>query len=168
MYYVCNKCHHSISVPACTDPSHTHVIYWSVLTCLCVGGPEWDEPLWSASRWRGVTGGDGRNTKTCCSHCTQRHQTRCHSHVVDWEIKVLYLIVGINDTPAVWLHFGLCRQRLSVMRTLNEKAWNSPSSPVTARSQSPQLGQIGKDPFYDRYPWIRLIGRSVLCSNAQL
>ena len=54
------------------------------------------------------------------------------------------------------------------MRTLNEKAWNSPSSPVTARSQSPQLGQIGKDPFYDRYPWIRLIGRSVLCSNAQL
>lgn len=47
------------------------------------------------------------------------------------------------------------------MRRLYESACHSDPRTVTS-----SLGMMGGDPFYDRYPWFRLIGRSfVYLSN---
>ena len=53
----------------------------------------------------------------------------------------------------------LCRQRLELMREMyNQEAELSPTSP------EPNIDSAitGGDPFYDRFPWFRLLGRCVL------
>jgi flagellar biosynthesis chaperone FliJ len=53
------------------------------------------------------------------------------------------------------------RQRMMVMREMYESACHPEPSPPTS-----SLGMIGGDPFYDRNPWFKLIGRSfVYLSN---
>ena len=49
-----------------------------------------------------------------------------------------------------------CRQRLELMREMyNNEAELSPTSP-----EHPNLDSMtGTDPFYDRFPWFRLVGR---------
>ena len=54
-----------------------------------------------------------------------------------------------------------CRQRLEEMRYLYNTAFHP-----NPRTPNSSLGMMGGDPFYDRYPWFRLIGRSfVYLSN---
>ena len=40
------------------------------------------------------------------------------------------------------------------MREIYESSYHSDPSPLNS-----SLGLMGGDPFYDRYPWFRLIGR---------
>ena len=49
----------------------------------------------------------------------------------------------------------MCRQRLAEMRHIYDSY-----SHTDPRNQNSFLGMMGGDPFYDRYPWFRLIGRS--------
>ena len=53
------------------------------------------------------------------------------------------------------------RQRLELMREMyHNEAELSPTSP------EPNIASMmGSDPFYDRFPWFRLIGRSVIFLN---
>uniref|UniRef100_A0A6Q2X137 plus-end-directed kinesin ATPase n=1 Tax=Esox lucius TaxID=8010 RepID=A0A6Q2X137_ESOLU len=52
------------------------------------------------------------------------------------------------------------RQRLDLMREMYDRAAEVPSSTVEDCDQA----LTGGDPFYDRFPWFRLVGRSVLDS----
>ena len=56
-----------------------------------------------------------------------------------------------------------CRYRLELMRTMYyNSADTSPTSPEPHNMEN----MLGGDPFYDRFPWFRLIGRSfVFLSN---
>lgn len=49
------------------------------------------------------------------------------------------------------------RQRLEEMQQFYNTSFHS--DPRTLNSS---LGMLGGDPFYDRYPWFRLIGRSFI------
>lgn len=54
------------------------------------------------------------------------------------------------------------RQRLQEMQHFYNSAFQS----INPRTLNSSLGMLGGDPFYDRYPWFRLIGRSfVYLSN---
>ena len=54
------------------------------------------------------------------------------------------------------LNDGVCRQRLELVREMyRNDAEVSPTSPQHNVSHT-------VDPFYDRFPWFRLLGRSVL------
>lgn len=48
-----------------------------------------------------------------------------------------------------------CRQRLDLMREMYDRAAEVPSS-VTEDCDNVMTGG---DPFYDRFPWFRLVGR---------
>ena len=62
----------------------------------------------------------------------------------------------------VWFYKGRSRQRLEEMRHFYDSTYRS-HDPRTLNSS---LGMLGGDPFYDRCPWFRLIGRSfVYLSN---
>uniref|UniRef100_A0A674CGX4 plus-end-directed kinesin ATPase n=1 Tax=Salmo trutta TaxID=8032 RepID=A0A674CGX4_SALTR len=50
------------------------------------------------------------------------------------------------------------RQRLDLMREMYDRAAEVPSSTVEDCDQA----LTGGDPFYDRFPWFRLVGRSVM------
>lgn len=50
----------------------------------------------------------------------------------------------------------LCRQRLDLMREMYDRAAELPSSAV----EDCDHALTGGDPFYDRFPWFRLVGRS--------
>lgn len=50
-----------------------------------------------------------------------------------------------------------CRQRLDLMREMYDRAAELPSSAVEDCDHT----LTGGDPFYDRFPWFRLVGRSV-------
>lgn len=50
-----------------------------------------------------------------------------------------------------------CRQRLDLMREMYDRAAELPSSAV----EDCDHALTGGDPFYDRFPWFRLVGRSV-------
>ena len=50
-----------------------------------------------------------------------------------------------------------CRQRLDLMREMYDRAADVPNSGV--EECDPAL--TGGDPFYDRFPWFRLVGRLV-------
>lgn len=53
--------------------------------------------------------------------------------------------------------FLLCRQRLELMREMYQnEAELSPTSPDYNLESF-----TGGDPFYDRFPWFRLVGRCV-------
>lgn len=54
------------------------------------------------------------------------------------------------------------RQRLDLMREMYDRAAELPSSAVEECDQA----LTGGDPFYDRFPWFRLVGRSVLQRTA--
>jgi len=51
----------------------------------------------------------------------------------------------------------LCRSRLEAMREMYQK---ESEMPTTLRHHE-MLAATGNDPFYDRFPWFRLIGRCV-------
>lgn len=51
-----------------------------------------------------------------------------------------------------------CRQRLDLMREMYDRAAELPSSAVDDCDHA----LTGGDPFYDRFPWFRLVGRSVI------
>ena len=51
----------------------------------------------------------------------------------------------------------LCRGRLDMMRELYQKESEMP----TTLQHHEMLAATGNDPFYDRFPWFRLIGRCV-------
>lgn len=54
------------------------------------------------------------------------------------------------------------RHRLELMRDMYRNEEGSPTSPDSALGESTS----GGDPFYDRFPWFRLIGKSfVYLSN---
>lgn len=50
-----------------------------------------------------------------------------------------------------------CRQRLDLMREMYDRAAELPSSAV----EDCDHALTGGDPFYDRFPWFRLVGRYV-------
>ena len=95
---------------------------------------------------------------TVCMHVpypymySMRLQYACTYHM-----HVQYACSGLYHMP---VGVVACRQRLQAMRELNDLEWNrSNSPPGEARPESPRMRLTAKDPFYDRYPWIRLIGR---------
>lgn len=51
-----------------------------------------------------------------------------------------------------------CRQRLDLMREMYDRAAELPSSAVEDCDHT----LTGGDPFYDRFPWFRLVGRSAV------
>lgn len=53
-------------------------------------------------------------------------------------------------------HAVHCRQRLDLMREMYDRAAELPSSAV----EDCDHALTGGDPFYDRFPWFRLVGRS--------
>lgn len=54
-----------------------------------------------------------------------------------------------------------CRQRLDLMREMYDRAAELPSSAVEECDHA----MTGGDPFYDRFPWFRLVGRSAISKN---
>lgn len=48
-----------------------------------------------------------------------------------------------------------CRQRLDLMREMYDRAAEVPSSVI----EDCDNVVTGGDPFYDRFPWFRLVGR---------
>jgi len=54
-------------------------------------------------------------------------------------------------------HAAPCRQRLDLMREMYDRAAELPSSAMEDCDQA----LTGGDPFYDRFPWFRLVGRCV-------
>lgn len=57
-----------------------------------------------------------------------------------------------------WVHIDLCRpcrQRLDLMREMYDRAAEVPSSVI----EDCDNVVTGGDPFYDRFPWFRLVGR---------
>ena len=86
-------------------------------------------------------------------------------------------VVGVaqHELQRVWawlMSVGYClnewrasfsfRQRLQEMQHF----YNSAFQPIDPRTLNSSLGKLGGDPFYDRCPWFRLIGRSfVYLSN---
>lgn len=59
-----------------------------------------------------------------------------------------------RDEPVVFT--APCRQRLDLMREMYDRAAELPSSAVEDCDHT----LTGGDPFYDRFPWFRLVGRS--------
>ena len=58
--------------------------------------------------------------------------------------------------PLILVGLFRCRKRLELMREMHKnEADASPSSPESDHS-------VGVDPFHDRFPWFRLVGRSYL------
>ncbi len=55
----------------------------------------------------------------------------------------------------VTLYYCLCRQRLDLMREMYDRAAEVPSNAVEDCDHM----MSGGDPFYDRFPWFRLVGR---------
>ncbi len=58
----------------------------------------------------------------------------------------------------VTLYYCLCRQRLDLMREMYDRAAEVPSNAVEDCDHM----MSGGDPFYDRFPWFRLVGRWVI------
>lgn len=53
-----------------------------------------------------------------------------------------------------------CRQRLDLMREMYDRAADVPNTAATAASTDDcESAMTGGDPFYDRFPWFRLVGR---------
>lgn len=52
-------------------------------------------------------------------------------------------------------YYCLCRQRLDLMREMYDRAAEVPSTAVEDCDHM----MSGGDPFYDRFPWFRLVGR---------
>lgn len=50
---------------------------------------------------------------------------------------------------------GFCRQRLALMREMYDRAADMPSN----TTEDCENVMSGGDPFYDRFPWFRLVGR---------
>lgn len=55
-------------------------------------------------------------------------------------------------------YYCLCRQRLDLMREMYDRAAEVPSTAVEDCDHM----MSGGDPFYDRFPWFRLVGRWVI------
>lgn len=52
------------------------------------------------------------------------------------------------------------RQRLDLMREMYDRAADVPNTAATAASTDDcESAMTGGDPFYDRFPWFRLVGR---------
>lgn len=52
------------------------------------------------------------------------------------------------------------RQRLDLMREMYDRAADVPNTAAAAASTDDCEGTMtGGDPFYDRFPWFRLVGR---------
>jgi kinesin family protein 1 len=95
-----------------------------------------------------------------------QHSSPVHCGCVPRPLVVVEVKDSKHGATYLWSLQKL-RQRLLAMRELNGLEWNrSNSPPGEARPESPRMRLTAKDPFYDRYPWIRLIGRSfVYMSN---
>lgn len=53
-----------------------------------------------------------------------------------------------------------CRQRLNLMREMYDRAADVPNTAASAASTDDcENAMTGGDPFYDRFPWFRLVGR---------
>lgn len=64
-------------------------------------------------------------------------------------LKLALMLISLYAAP--------CRQRLDLMREMYDRAAELPSSAV----EDCDHALTGGDPFYDRFPWFRLVGRSV-------
>uniref|UniRef100_A0A671WCH4 plus-end-directed kinesin ATPase n=1 Tax=Sparus aurata TaxID=8175 RepID=A0A671WCH4_SPAAU len=93
-----------------------------------------------------------------------------------WTLEKLrcggFLSAMIHFIPALSLYpvlihasahtLKICRQRLDLMREMYDRAAELPSSAV----EDCDHALTGGDPFYDRFPWFRLVGRAfVYLSN---
>lgn len=64
----------------------------------------------------------------------------------------------VSPIFSFFLFYGSpCRQRLDLMREMYDRAAELPSSAV----EDCDHALTGGDPFYDRFPWFRLVGRLV-------
>lgn len=70
-------------------------------------------------------------------------------------------VILIPLLPLLTFSFSSCavsyRQRLDLMREMYDRAAELPSSAV----EDCDHALSGGDPFYDRFPWFRLVGRLV-------
>ena len=68
-------------------------------------------------------------------------------------LSVSFVYISLS----VKIYINVFRQRLELMREMyHNEAERSPTSP------EPNVDSMtGADPFYDRFPWFRLIGRYV-------
>ena len=71
---------------------------------------------------------------------------------------ILLSAVSSAEKILVMLTSGNFRRRLELMRKMYEVEGESgPDSPDDPMMEA----LLGSDPFYDRFPWFRMIGRSV-------
>lgn len=64
----------------------------------------------------------------------------------------------LNGSAVVFSH----RQRLDLMREMYDRAADVPNTAAAAAAASTddcESAMTGGDPFYDRFPWFRLVGR---------
>nr|XP_061834344.1 kinesin-like protein KIF1A isoform X11 [Nerophis lumbriciformis] len=75
--------------------------------------------------------------------------------------------VEVQDQKNAATHYWTLeklRQRLDLMREMYDRAAEVP--PATTSTDDGESAMTGSDPFYDRFPWFRLVGRSfVYLSN---
>ncbi|XP_061894671.1 kinesin-like protein KIF1A isoform X3 [Entelurus aequoreus] len=75
--------------------------------------------------------------------------------------------VEVQDQKNAATHYWTLeklRQRLDLMREMYDRAAEVP--PTTTSTDNGESAMTGSDPFYDRFPWFRLVGRSfVYLSN---